>query len=312
MEASLLFLLGFAIVKIGEGIFILDGGKEGILESSFCPFVKSNEHRNYTMDLKLSKKTALVTASSAGIGFSIAQNLAEEGATVFINGRSEERVREAIDKIKQGNIKGEVLSAIGDAGTLSGVETLIAKIPEVDILINNLGIYEEKNFEEISDEEWAHFFEVNVMSGVRLSRHYFPKMKQRNWGRIIFISSESGVNIPVEMIHYGMTKTAQLAIARGLAEMTKETEVTVNSVLPGPTKTAGVEEFIKQIAHSRGVDFKEAEQELFNVERPSSLIRRLAMPDEVGAVVAFLCSPRAAAINGAAIRAEGGIVRSIV
>ncbi len=261
------------------------------------------------MDLDLKDKVALVTGSTSGIGFAIAKALAEEGASVYINGRSAEKVHAAIDTIKTTN--GKLFAAPFDLSDKAGIDKLIELLPTVDILINNLGIYEVKDFEDISDEDWLRIFNINVMSGIRLSRHYFPKMKAKNWGRIVFISSESGVNIPTEMIHYGMTKTAQLAIARGLAEMTKGTGVTVNSVLPGPTYSEGVEKFVADIAKSKNVTVKQVEDEFFKTVRPSSLIQRFATTDEVGALVAFVCSERGAAINGAPLRVEGGVIRSI-
>jgi hypothetical protein len=198
-----------------------------------------------------------------------------------------------------------------DLGTSSGADAVISRFPKVDILVNNLGIFEPKAFEEIPDDDWRRFFEINVLSGVRLSRHYLPHMKNKNWGRIIFISSESGLQIPAEMIHYGMTKTAQLAVARGLAETTAGTAVTVNSVLPGPTASEGVNDFVDSFAKSKGVDRKAFEHQFFTEARPSSLLKRFATPEEVAALVAFVCSPLASAINGAALRVDGGVVRSI-
>ncbi len=264
------------------------------------------------MDLELKNKRALVSASSGGIGLSIAEALAKEGATVYINGRSQERVDSAIAQIRKTGAPGTLHPLVADLSTKAGVEKTIQAIPEVDILINNLGIYDIKPFEDITDEEWLRFFEINVLSGIRLSRAYLPSMKNQNWGRIIFISSESGINIPVEMIHYGTTKTAQIAVARGLAETTAGTRVTVNSILPGPTRSEGVEKFIADNAQARGVDTATLEKEFFKTMRPSSLIKRFASSDEVAALVAFVCSPRASAINGAALRVEGGVLRSIV
>ncbi|MBA2368512.1 MAG: SDR family oxidoreductase [Candidatus Protochlamydia sp.] len=263
------------------------------------------------MDLGIKGKKALVSASSDGIGLAIAKALSQEGANVYINGRSNEKVREAIKKIRQEGGIGELWPAVYDLSTPAGAEDLIRHIPHVDILVNNLGIYEVKPFEEITDEDWLKFFNINVLSGVRLSRFYFPKMKETSWGRIIFISSESGLQIPVEMIHYGVTKTAQIAVARGLAEMTIGTGITVNSVLPGPTNTSGVKKFISEVAESKGITPEEVEKEFFENQRPSSLLKRFAEIEEVGEVTAFLCSEKASAINGTAIRVEGGIVRSI-
>lgn len=264
------------------------------------------------MDLELKGKKALVTGSTKGIGFSIAKILAQEGAIVYINGRSQDSVKKAIEQLKQEGIKGELIAAPFDLSSKEGFNSVQRAIPEVDILVNNLGIYEVKPFEEITDEDWMHIFEVNVISGIRLSRYYLPKMKAKQWGRIIFISSESGVNTPAEMIHYGVTKTAQLAVARGLAETTAGTKVTVNSVLPGPTLSAGVDDYVKQVAKARGIEPKQVENEFFVNVRPSSLIKRFASSDEVGALVAFVCSPKAAAINGAAVRVDGGVLRSIL
>jgi NAD(P)-dependent dehydrogenase (short-subunit alcohol dehydrogenase family) len=264
------------------------------------------------MDLKLTGKRALITGSTAGIGFAIAEALAKEGATVIVNGRTVDRVEEAIKKLRVAGIKGAIEDLTADMGTVAGAQLAAKKFPEIEILVNNLGIFEPKSFEEISDADWFKFFEVNVMSGVRLSRQYLPKMKQRNWGRIIFISSESAVQIPAEMIHYGMTKTAQLAISRGLAETTAGTNVTVNAVLAGPTASEGVTEFVDKLAAEKKTDRASFEKEFFQSMRPTSLLKRFARPDEVAAVVAFLCSPLSSATNGAAIRADGGVVRSIL
>ncbi|MEH2056313.1 MAG: SDR family NAD(P)-dependent oxidoreductase [Nostoc sp.] len=264
------------------------------------------------MDLKLHGKSALVSGSTAGIGLAIALGLAQEGASVIVNGRSEERVAQAIAKIQQNTPDAKVSGVVADAATASGIEQLFQKVPHVDILINNVGIYEPKTFFDITDEDWLNIFEVNVLSGVRLSRQYLQKQLEQNWGRIIFISSESAIQIPVEMIHYGTTKTAQLAIARGLAEMTVGTGVTVNSVLPGPTRSEGVEEFITKLAQERGISPTEVEAEFFQNVRPSSLIKRFATNEEVAAIVVYLSSPVASATNGAALRVDGGVIRSIV
>ncbi|MEH2078656.1 MAG: SDR family NAD(P)-dependent oxidoreductase [Nostoc sp.] len=264
------------------------------------------------MDLKLHGKSALVTGSTAGIGLAIALGLAQEGASVIVNGRSEERVAQAIAKIKHSTPDAKVSGVVADAGTASGVEKLIQEVPDVNILINNVGIYEPKTFFDITDKDWLNIFEVNVLSGVRLSRQYLQKQLEQNWGRIIFISSESAIQIPVEMIHYGTTKTAQLAIARGLAEMTIGTGVTVNSVLPGPTRSEGVEDFINNLAQERGITRTDVEAEFFQNVRPSSLIKRFATNEEVAAIVVYLSSPVASATNGAALRVDGGVIRSIV
>jgi NAD(P)-dependent dehydrogenase (short-subunit alcohol dehydrogenase family) len=257
------------------------------------------------MNLQLNGRTALVTGSTAGIGLAIATALAQEGASVIVNGRTQERVDRAMKK------SGAAHGIAADLATESGASAATARFPELDILVNNLGIFEPKPFEEISDDDWRRFFEVNVLSGVRLSRHYLPLMKRKNWGRIVFISSESALQIPVEMIHYGMTKTAQLAISRGLAETTAGTAVTVNAILPGPTASEGVNEFVDKLAGSKSVDRASIERQFFSEARPTSLIQRFATPEEVASLVAFVCSPLASAINGAALRVDGGVVRSI-
>jgi NAD(P)-dependent dehydrogenase (short-subunit alcohol dehydrogenase family) len=257
------------------------------------------------MNLQLEGKTALVTGSTAGIGLAIAAALVREGAVTIVNGRTEERVKRALQST------GAAHGIAADLGTEAGVRATTERFPEVDILVNNLGIFELKQFEQIPDDDWRRFFEVNVLSGVRLSRHYVGAMKRKNWGRIVFISSESALQIPAEMIHYGMTKTAQLAVARGLAETTAGTGVTVNSVLPGPTASEAADEFVGKMARDRKTDRQTIEREFFQSMRPTSLLKRFATPDEVGAVVAFVCSPLASAITGTALRADGGVVRSI-
>jgi NAD(P)-dependent dehydrogenase (short-subunit alcohol dehydrogenase family) len=262
------------------------------------------------MDLQLNGKRALVTGSTAGIGYAIAERLATEGAQVVVNGRTERRVDDALKRLSDQAPRVEGLAA--DLGTAAGIEEAIRRFPDVDILINNLGIFEPKPFEQISDQDWFRFFEVNVLSGVRLSRHHLPRMKERGWGRIIFMSSESAIQIPAEMIHYGMTKTAQLAISRGLAETTAGTNVTVNAVLPGPTASEGVEVFVDRMAAQRQTDRATVEKEFFRSVRPTSLLKRFAKPEEVAALVAFVSSPLASATNGAALRADGGVVRSII
>ncbi len=265
-----------------------------------------------TMDLLLDKKVALVTGSSAGIGFAIAEGLARENARVIVNGRTESRVKEAVAKILEKHPHGQVEGFAGDLSDTGVGETLFSKYPDVDILVNNLGIFNPQPFEEITDDEWRRFFEVNVLSGVRLSRYYLGRMKQKNWGRIVFISSESGVQIPAEMIHYGFTKTAQLAISRGLAETTAGTGVTVNSVLPGPTASEGVNDFVAKLASRTNQTPAEFETFFFEKVRPSSLLKRFATPEEVANLVVYVCSPLASATNGAALRADGGVVRSIL
>ncbi|MBO1361502.1 SDR family oxidoreductase [Acetobacter sacchari] len=260
------------------------------------------------MDLQLTGKTALVTGSTAGIGLAIAERFAEEGAHVVLCGRSQVKLDEAVKLVAA---KGVARGVLADPATAEGAEALIAAAPQVDILINNLGIYEAKPFTEITDDDWRRLFEVNVISGVRLTRHYFPQMLAANWGRVIFIASESALVIPQEMIHYGMTKTAQLAIARGLAEQTRGTKVTVNSVMPGPTRSEGIVEFIRSVVDDKDAPEAEREAEFFAKMRPLSLIRRLIDADEVAAQVALLASPLGAVTNGAAIRVEGGIVPTI-
>ncbi len=264
------------------------------------------------MDLQLTGKRALVTGSTAGIGLAIGSTLAGEGATVIINGRSESRVTGAVAKIRQRYPQAKLETLAGDLSKAEMVKQATGRFPHVDILINNLGIYELKSFEDISDEGWMVMIETNFMSGVRLSRHYLPKMRAKNWGRIVFISSESAINIPVEMIHYGVTKTMQLALARGLAETTTGTQVTVNSILAGPTWSEGVEGFVSQMAKSRGVEPFVVEKEFFETVRPSSLLKRFATAEEVAALVAFVANPLSSATNGAALRVDGGVVRSII
>jgi NAD(P)-dependent dehydrogenase (short-subunit alcohol dehydrogenase family) len=263
------------------------------------------------MDLQLSGKLALVTGSTAGIGLAIGSVLAGEGATVIINGRSGKRVAEATEEIRQKHPYSKLEALIGDLSKGEAVGQATSSFPHVDILVNNLGLYEPKPFEAISDEDWTAIIETNFMSGVRLSRHYLPKMKARNWGRIIFISSESAINILVEMIHYGVTKTMQLALARGLAETTAGTGVTVNSILAGPTRSEGVEEFVSHMAKSRNVEPSVVEKEFFETVHPSSLLKRFATTDEVAALIAYVASPQSSATNGAALRVDGGVIRSI-
>ena len=264
------------------------------------------------MDLQLQGKRALVTGSTAGIGLAIAQGLAKEGASVVVNGRTEKRVQQALSALTKAGVSGKLEGLAADLGTAEGTRTAIDRFPEVDILVNNLGIFEAKPFEDIPDADWLRFFEVNILSGVRLSRRYLPGMKKRNWGRIVFISSESAIQIPAEMIHYGMTKTAQLAIARGLAETTVGTNVTVNSVLPGPTASEGVTDFVESLARDKKTTRQQVEREFFQNMRPTSLLKRMIDPQEIANLVTFVCSPLSSATNGAALRADGGVVRSIV
>lgn len=270
------------------------------------------DSRELAMDLQIEKKRALVTASSGGIGFSIAEQLAAAGASVYIHGRKAETVQSAIDTIAKKYARAHLLPLVCDLSTLEGFEAAKKQIESLDILVNNLGIYEAKPFDNITDDDWLHMFNVNVLSGIRLSRHFLPGMLKQNWGRIVFISSESAVQIPTEMIHYGVTKTAQIAVARGLAELCAGTNVTVNSVLPGPTLSEGVERFISQLAKSQNVSERVVEAEFFKNTRPSSLIKRFATTDEVASIVAFICSSQASCVTGSAVRAEGGVLKGIL
>jgi NAD(P)-dependent dehydrogenase (short-subunit alcohol dehydrogenase family) len=263
------------------------------------------------MQIDLKGKTALVTGSTSGIGHAIARKLALAGADVVVNGRSRAKVDAATAAIAGAAPGRKVRGIAADVATAAGCKALVAAQPEVDILINNAGIFEPKGFLDIPDEDWSRFFEVNVMSGVRLSRAYLPGMLKRNWGRIVFISSESALNIPKEMIHYGTTKTAQLAVSRGLAEMTRGTAVTVNSVLPGPTMSEGVEAFVKDLARQNGQSVEEAAAQFVKQHRPTSLLERFATPEEIANMVAYVASKESSATNGAALRAEGGIVQTI-
>ncbi|KQS35968.1 SDR family NAD(P)-dependent oxidoreductase [Pedobacter sp. Leaf194] len=264
------------------------------------------------MDLQLKNKTAFISGSTAGIGYAIAESLLKEGVKVIINGRSEERVDAALKELAKISGSENVSGIAADFSKVEEVNSLIEQLPEIDILINNAGIFEPMAFEEIPDEDWFRFFEVNVMSGIRLSRSVFSKMLAKNWGRIIFISSESAVFIPDEMIHYGMTKTAQLAVSRGLAELTKGTGVTVNSILPGPTKSKGVGGFIEDLAKSGNLTVAEVETDFFKNMRPTSLIKRFLDVEEIANTVTYYVSPLASGTNGASIRVEGGLIRSIL
>ena len=257
------------------------------------------------MNLQLENKTALVTGSTKGIGFAIAQLLAAEGAKVIINGRSVASVQAAAQKIGQG-----ARGVAADVSTATGCAELVRQLPRVDILVNNAGIFEPKPFTEISDADWERFYQVNVMSGVRLTRTYLPGMLQQNWGRVIFMSSESGVQIPEEMIHYGMTKAAELALVNGVSQLTKHTDVTVNAVLPGPTASEGVTDFVNTLAAAAKQTPGEFEKEFFSKVRPTSLLQRFATVTEVANAVAYLCSPLASATNGAAVRVDGGVLRA--
>src|SRR6267142_259527 len=263
------------------------------------------------MNLGLQGKLAVVSGSTAGIGLAIAAALAAEGARVVVNGRTQPRVDAAIKTLQQAVATADLRGVAADLGTAAGVDGFLRQIPATDVLINNLGIFDPKPFLEIPDADWMRFFEVNVLSGVRLARAYLPGMLKKNWGRIIFISSESAQHIPAEMIHYGMTKTAQVAVARGLAESVAGTGVTVNSILAGPTASEGVGDFVESMAKQQGITKAEIEKQFFSAVRPSSLLKRFETPEEVAAVVAFVASAQATSINGSAVRAEGGVIRSI-
>lgn len=264
------------------------------------------------MDLKIKHKTAFISGSTAGIGYAIANRLANEGATVIINGRTQEAVDKAVEELKSitGNLKISGIAA--NFYKVDEINSLLEQLPQIDILVNNAGVFEPKAFTEIPDEDWFRFFDINVMSGVRLSRYLFPKMIERNWGRIIFISSETAVSAASEMIHYGMTKTAQIAVSRGMAELTKGTGVTVNSILPGPTKSRGIAGFIEDMATAGNITPKEAEENFFKDIRPTSLIQRFSAVEEIADTIAYYVSPLASATNGAAIRVEGGTIKTII
>jgi len=264
------------------------------------------------MNLDLSGKVALVSGSTAGIGLRTALQLAQLKAKVIVNGRSQKRVDDAVAHVKKVYPSADVQGVVADLSDAKDAEKLFKLVPKVDVLVNNLGIYEPKSFEQITDDDWRRVFDVNVLSGIRLSRFYFQKMIDNNWGRIVFVSSESAINVPSEMIHYGMTKTAQLSIARGLAELTKGTNVTVNTALVGPTATEGVETYSKHMAKEQNKTDAELEKEFFQTLRPTSLIQRKLTEEEVANLIVYLCSPASSGTNGAAMRVDGGLLRSIV
>ena len=264
------------------------------------------------MDLQLTGKTALVTGATAGIGLAIARTLAREGVAVTITARDHAKLQNAVADTTATQPQAQVTAIVADLGSAEGAKALIAACPDTDILINNLGFYEARDIADITDDEWLNMFNINVMSGVRLSRHYFPRMLERNWGRVIFMSSEVGAFTPPDMVHYGVSKSAQLAVSRGMAELTKGTGVTVNSVLPSATRSDGIIEYLRQTAPAPGMTDQEIEANFFQTYRPSSLIARMIDADEIAAMVALLASPLGAASNGAAVRVEGGTFRSIL
>jgi NAD(P)-dependent dehydrogenase (short-subunit alcohol dehydrogenase family) len=264
------------------------------------------------VNLRLSGKVAVVTGSTAGIGLAIAKALASEGVHVYVNGRTQQRVDAAMAAIRSHAAKAKVDGIAADFSSSVGAEAVITKLPAVDVLVNNVGIFEPKPFAEIPDADWYRFFEINVMSGVRLTRHYLTGMLKKNWGRILFISSESAVQIPAEMVHYGMTKTAQIAVARGIAESVAGTGVTVNSILAGPTESEGVGGFVEAMAKQQKKSKSEIEKEFFEHVRPSSLLKRFATVDEVAAMATYVAGELSSATNGAALRVDGGVVRAIL
>jgi NAD(P)-dependent dehydrogenase (short-subunit alcohol dehydrogenase family) len=264
------------------------------------------------MDLGLRGKRALVTGSTGGIGWATAHGLAAEGAAIVINGRTPERVEAAVARMRESLPDAIVDGIAADLGTAAGCACLIERLPQVDVLVNNLGIIGMQRFEDVGDDEWLHMFEVNVMSGIRLSRHYLAGMRQRDWGRVVFVSSESGLQVPADMLHYSVTKTAQLTVARGLAEMLAGTGVTVNSVLPGPTVSEGVGRFLSRMAAKQQLDIEQVKKEFLGRMGPTSVIRRFASPEEIAAMIVYVCSARASATTGAALRVDGGMIRAVM
>jgi NAD(P)-dependent dehydrogenase (short-subunit alcohol dehydrogenase family) len=297
--------------SVRPGMTKVRGGLPHLAFPPYATQLRDITSAEATMLIDLTGTKAIVTGSTAGIGFAIARGLAESGAEVIINGRSGERVDRAIAKLRLRVPQAALGGVAADLSTPEGVDGFILEAGEADILVNNLGIFEPKPFAAITDDDWRRFFDTNVMSGIRLSRHYLPRMVKRGWGRLVFISSESGLNIPAEMIHYGMTKTAQLAISRGLAESVAGSGVTVNAVLPGPTRSEGVADFFGKMAKEQGMSQEEMEKQFIAQHRPSSIIRRLATPEEVANMVVYVCSKEASATTGAALRVDGGVVRGI-
>jgi NAD(P)-dependent dehydrogenase (short-subunit alcohol dehydrogenase family) len=263
------------------------------------------------MDLKIKGRTALVTGSTSGIGYAIAEGLAREGARVIVNGHNKANMQKALARLKKAVTGAKLDSILADASTAAGAKAIVKAFPHVDILVNNLGKYERKGFFETSDEDWEHFFDFNVLSGIRLARAYGPRMRRKNWGRIIFISSESGLLIPHDMVHYGVTKTAQIAVARGLARELSGTGVTVNSVLPGPTRTEGISAMLARDAKRTGKSIAQLEKIFFDTARPTSLIRRFSEPEEVANMVVYVCSAAASSTTGASLRVDGGVVTGL-
>ncbi|UYW01462.1 SDR family oxidoreductase [Flavobacterium agricola] len=263
------------------------------------------------MNLELTNKKVFISGSTSGIGFAAAKQLAQEGAQVIINGRSQKSVDAALAKLNQAVLKAQISGFAADFTDVNSVNQLLKQLGTVDVLINNVGIYEPNDFVEITDEDWYRFFDVNVMSGIRLARAVFPAMLAQNWGRIIFITSESASNIPDEMIHYGTTKAAIHAVSRGLAELTKNTNVTVNTIMPGPTASEGVTEFFNKLAQEQNSDYQSVETDFFKNMRPSSLLQRFAKPEEVANLITYVASPLSSATNGAALRVDGGVVKTI-
>jgi len=263
------------------------------------------------VNIDLTGRTALVTGSTSGIGYATAKSLAAVGAAVVVNGRDKQRVDDAVDKIREETGSTVTTGVALDLATADGAADLVAGLADVDVLVNNLGIFQAVPVFEIPDDEWTRFFEVNVLSGIRLARHYAPRMAQRGWGRVIFVSSESAIQIPTEMVHYGMTKTAQIAVSRGMAQELAGTGVTVNTVLPGPTLTEGVREFIADRV-GEGVPFEEAERRFMKDERPTSLLKRLIRPEEIGNLITYVSSDLSSATTGAALRVDGGVANTLI